>query len=186
MFITNAGQASWIVCFASTDKSKGHRGLTAFVIPMDAEGVTIEKHLDKMGQRATDTSAVAFQDVVVPAANRLGEEGDGFKIAMQTLDFTRPGTAVGAVGVAQAAYELAVDYAKERVVDGELVRRLRDANHADRRAGAREVERLHRDLEAVALLAEADSPRARRRPGTPRGPRCRSHAGPSCRGASRS
>ena len=118
MFITNAGRASWIVCFASTDKSKGHRGLTAFVIPMDAEGVTIEKHLDKMGQRATDTSAVAFQDVVVPAANRLGEEGDGFKIAMQTLDFTRPGTAVGAVGVAQAAYELAVDYAKERVQFG--------------------------------------------------------------------
>jgi acyl-CoA dehydrogenase len=85
---------------------------------MDAEGVTIEKHLDKMGQRATDTSAVAFQDVVVPVANRLGGEGDGFKIAMQTLDFTRPGTAVGAVGVAQAAYELAVDYAKERVQFG--------------------------------------------------------------------
>jgi acyl-CoA dehydrogenase len=118
MFITNAGQASWIVCFASTDRSQGHRGLTGFVIPMDAEGVTIEKHLDKMGQRATDTSAVAFQDVVVPAANRLGGEGDGFKIAMQTLDFTRPGTAVGAVGVAQAAYELAVDYARERVQFG--------------------------------------------------------------------
>jgi acyl-CoA dehydrogenase len=118
MFITNAGQASWIVCFASTDRSKGHRGLTALVIPMDAEGVTIEKHLDKMGQRATDTSAVAFQDVVVPAANRLGGEGDGFKIAMQTLDFTRPGTAIGAVGVAQAAYELAVDYARERVQFG--------------------------------------------------------------------
>jgi acyl-CoA dehydrogenase len=85
---------------------------------MDAEGVTIEKHLDKMGQRATDTSAVTFQDVVVPAANRLGGEGDGFKIAMQTLDFTRPGTAIGAVGVAQAAYELARDYAKERVQFG--------------------------------------------------------------------
>ncbi len=118
MFITNAGRASWIVCFASTDRSKGHRGLTALVIPMDAQGVTIEKHLDKMGQRATDTSAVAFQDVVVPARNRLGAEGDGFKIAMQTLDFTRPGTAIGAVGVAQAAYELAVGYAKERVQFG--------------------------------------------------------------------
>jgi acyl-CoA dehydrogenase len=106
------------VCFASTDRSQGHRGLTAFVVPMDADGVTIEKHLDKMGQRATDTSAVAFQDVVVPAANRLGGEGDGFKIAMQTLDFTRPGTAIGAVGVAQAAYELALDYAKERVQFG--------------------------------------------------------------------
>jgi acyl-CoA dehydrogenase len=115
MFITNAGHAAWSVVFASTDRSKGHRGLSAFVVPMDAEGVTVEKHLDKMGQRATDTSAFALRDVVVPAANRLGGEGDGFKIAMQTLDFTRPGTAAGAVGVAQAAFEYAVDYAKERV-----------------------------------------------------------------------
>jgi acyl-CoA dehydrogenase len=115
MFITNAGHAAWTVVFAVTDKSRGHRGLSAFVVPMDAAGVTIEKHLDKMGQRSTDTSAFALNDVVVPAANRLGEEGDGFKIAMQTLDFTRPGTAAGAVGVAQAAYDYAVAYAKERV-----------------------------------------------------------------------
>src|SRR5688500_4004597 len=101
LFITNGGQASWICCFASTYNSKGHMGLTAFVNPMDADGVTVEKHLDKKDQRATDTSAIAFQDVVVPEANRLGGERDGFKIAMQTLDFTRPGTAVGAVGVAQ-------------------------------------------------------------------------------------
>jgi acyl-CoA dehydrogenase len=115
MFITNAGHAAWSVVFASTDRSKGHKGLSAFVVPMDADGVTIEKHLDKMGQRSTDTSAFALNDVVVPAANLLGGEGDGFKIAMQTLDFTRPGTAAGAVGVAQAAYEYAVDYAKQRV-----------------------------------------------------------------------
>jgi acyl-CoA dehydrogenase len=115
MFITNAGHASWSVVFASTDRTQGHRGLTAFVVPMDADGVVVEKHLDKMGQRATDTSAFALNDVVVPTANRLGEEGDGFKIAMQTLDFTRPGTAAGAVGVAQAAYEYAVEYAKGRV-----------------------------------------------------------------------
>jgi acyl-CoA dehydrogenase len=114
-FITNAGHAAWAVIFAKTDTSKGHRGISAFVVPMDAPGVSIEKHLDKMGQRATDTSAFALQDVVVPAANRLGAEGDGFKIAMKTLDFTRPATAAGAVGVAQAAYELAVEYAKERV-----------------------------------------------------------------------
>ncbi len=118
MFITNGGKAAWIVCFASTDRAKGHKGLSAFVVPMDAEGVTVEKHLDKMGQRATDTSAIAFQDVVVPSVDRLGDEGEGFKIAMQTLDFTRPGTAIGGVGVAQAAYELAVDYAKERVQFG--------------------------------------------------------------------
>ena len=114
-FITNAGHASWTVVFAKTDPGQGHRGISAFVVPMDTPGVQIEKHLDKMGQRATDTSAFALTDVVVPAENRLGEEGDGFKIAMQTLDFTRPGTAVGAVGVAQAAYEHSVEYAKERV-----------------------------------------------------------------------
>jgi acyl-CoA dehydrogenase len=114
-FITNAGYASWTVVFAKTDPRAGAKGMSAFVVPMDAPGVTIEQHLDKMGQRATDTSAFALQDVRVSAANRIGEEGDGFKIAMATLDFTRPGTAIGAVGVAQAAYEHAVAYAKERV-----------------------------------------------------------------------
>jgi acyl-CoA dehydrogenase len=114
-FITNAGNAAWTVVFAKTDASKAHRGLSAFIVPMDSSGVTVEKHLDKMGQRSTDTSAFSLQDVVVPAGNRIGEEGDGFKIAMLTLDFTRPGTAAGAVGVAQAALDYAVEYAKERV-----------------------------------------------------------------------
>jgi acyl-CoA dehydrogenase len=121
MFITNAGHASWIVVFASTDRSQGHRGLSAFVVPTDLDGVIVEKHLDKMGQRATDTSAVAFQDVKVPARNRLGEEGEGFKIAMRTLDHTRPGTAAGAVGVARAAYEYAVEYSRERVQFGQPI-----------------------------------------------------------------
>ena len=114
-FITNAGYAEWAVVFAKTDASAGRRGMSAFVVEMGTPGVTIEKHLEKMGQRATDTSAFALSDVRVPAENRLGEEGDGFKIAMATLDFTRPGTAIGAVGVAQAAYEHALEYAKERV-----------------------------------------------------------------------
>jgi acyl-CoA dehydrogenase len=114
-FITNAGYAGWSVVFARTDRDQGHRGISAFVVPMETPGVTIEKHLDKMGQRSTDTSAFALTDVVVPAANRLGEEGDGFKIAMQTLDGTRPATAIGAVGVARAAFEYARDYSKQRV-----------------------------------------------------------------------
>src|SRR5215475_11190295 len=114
-FITNAGYSAWTVVFAKTDPDQGHRGMSAFIVPMDTPGVTIEQHLDKMGQRSTDTSAFAMHDAVVPAANRLGGEGDGFKLAMQTLDFTRPGTAIGAVGVAQAAYELSVEYAKQRV-----------------------------------------------------------------------
>ncbi len=114
-FITNAGYAAWAVVFAKTDPSDGGNGMSAFIVPMDAPGVTIEEHLEKMGQRATDTSAFALQDVRIPVENRLGEEGDGFKIAMATLDATRPGTAIGAVGVAQAAYEHSVAYAKERV-----------------------------------------------------------------------
>jgi len=114
-FITNAGYAAWTVVFAKTDTRGGAKGMSAFLVSMDTPGVSIESHLDKMGQRSTDTSAFALQDVHIPAANRLGEEGDGFKIAMATLDFTRPGTAIGAVGVAQAAYEHSVAYAKERV-----------------------------------------------------------------------
>jgi acyl-CoA dehydrogenase len=121
MFITNAGHAAWIIVFASTDKSQGHRGLSAFVVPTDLGGVTIEKHLDKMGQRATDTSALAFQDVRIPAEHRLGQEGEGFKIAMRTLDHTRPGTAAGAVGVARAAYEYSVEYSRERVQFGQPI-----------------------------------------------------------------
>src|SRR3954462_802047 len=121
MFITNAGHASWLTVFASTDKDAGHRGLTAFLVPTDTDGVTVERHLDKLGQRATDTSALAFQDVKVPVPNRLGEEGQGFKIAMQTLDATRPGTAAGAVGVARAAFEHSVEYARERVQFGQPI-----------------------------------------------------------------
>ena len=114
-FITNAGYAAWSTVFAKTDPKGGAKGMSAFIVPMDAPGVTIESHLDKMGQRSTDTSAFALQDVRVPAENLIGEEGDGFKIAMSTLDATRPGTAIGAVGVAQAAYEHSVEYAKQRV-----------------------------------------------------------------------
>ncbi|HEX6491573.1 MAG TPA: acyl-CoA dehydrogenase family protein [Gaiellaceae bacterium] len=121
MFITNAGHAAWFVVFASTDRAAGHRGLSAFVVPASAGGVVVEKHLDKLGQRATDTSALAFQDVRVPAVNRLGEEGEGFKIAMKTLDLTRPGTAVGAVGVARAAFEHALEYSKHRVQFGQPI-----------------------------------------------------------------
>jgi acyl-CoA dehydrogenase len=121
MFITNASHAAWFVVFASTDRSRGHRGLSAFVVEADAEGVVVEKHLDKMGQRSTDTAALAFQDVRVPARNRLGGEGEGFKIAMTTLDGTRPGTAIAAVGVARAAFEHACEYAKTRIQFGEPI-----------------------------------------------------------------
>jgi acyl-CoA dehydrogenase len=145
MFISNAGHAAWMVVFASTDKSKGHRGLSAFIVPADADGFTVEKHLDKMGQRATDTSAVAFQDLKIPAANRLGEEGEGFKIAMRTLDHTRPGTAIGAVGVARAAYEYAVDYSRERVQFGQPIAMNQGVNFL--------IADMAAEIEAARLLA---------------------------------
>jgi acyl-CoA dehydrogenase len=121
MFITNAGHASFFSVFAVTDRAQGHRGITAFVVDRDSPGLSVSQHLDKMGQRATDTAAVTFQDVRVPARNRLGAEGEGFKIAMRTLDGTRPGTAAGAVGVARAAFEHACAYAKTRVTFGQPI-----------------------------------------------------------------
>ena len=118
MFITNANHASFFTTFAVTDRSQGHRGISAFIVEADTPGLRVERHLDKLGQRASDTAGVVFEDVVVPSANRLGEEGEGFRIAMQTLDHTRPGTAAGALGVARAAFEHACEYAKTRVTFG--------------------------------------------------------------------
>jgi acyl-CoA dehydrogenase len=120
-FITNAGVAAWTVVFAKTDVAAGSRGISAFVVPIDTPGVVLERKLSKMGQRATNTAAFALEDVKVPVANRLGREGDGFKIAMATLDQTRPVTAAGALGVARAAYEHARDYVTERVQFGKPI-----------------------------------------------------------------
>jgi alkylation response protein AidB-like acyl-CoA dehydrogenase len=117
-FITNGTVASWMVIFATKDKSLRHGGISCFVMPADTPGITTHKMKGKLGQRASDTAEIVLEDVKLPASALVGKEGEGFKIAMQTLDFTRPGTAIGAVGVAQAAFELAVDYAKERVQFG--------------------------------------------------------------------
>jgi hypothetical protein len=97
-FITNGSYASQYTVFASTDRSKGHKGLSAFVVPRSHPGVSPGKKEDKMGQRASDTSDVLLEDVRVPAANLLGKEGDGFKIAMKTLDYARPTVAAMSVG----------------------------------------------------------------------------------------
>jgi acyl-CoA dehydrogenase len=116
-FITNGGYADWYTVYAKTDPEAGHRGISAFVVPRDA-GVVVDKHEDKMGQRASNTATISFNDVEVPAANLLGEENHGFKLAMMTLDHTRPGVAAMAVGIARAAFEFAVEYSKERVQFG--------------------------------------------------------------------
>jgi acyl-CoA dehydrogenase len=116
-FITNGSHASWYTVYAKTDKEAGHRGISAFVVPRDA-GVVVDKKEDKLGQRASDTAMISFNDVEVPAGNLIGEENKGFKLAMMTLDRTRPGVSAVAVGIAQAAFEYARDYAKERVQFG--------------------------------------------------------------------
>ena len=116
-FITNGGHANWYTVFAKTDRDAGNRGISAFVVPRDA-GVVVDKKEDKLGQRASNTATISFDDVEVPVANLLGEENHGFKIAMMTLDRTRPGVAAMATGIARAAFEFAVEYSKERVQFG--------------------------------------------------------------------
>jgi acyl-CoA dehydrogenase len=116
-FITNGSYADWYTVYAKTDKDAGHRGISAFVVPRDA-GVVVDKKEDKLGQRASDTAMISFNDVEIPVGNLLGEENKGFKLAMMTLDRTRPGVSAMAVGIAQAAFEYARDYSKERVQFG--------------------------------------------------------------------
>jgi acyl-CoA dehydrogenase len=112
-FITNGQYADWYTVYAKTDKEAGHRGISAFVVPRD-ETIAIDKKEDKMGQRASNTATVTFNETEIPADNLLGEENKGFKLAMMTLDRTRPGVAAMAVGIARAAFEHACEYSKER------------------------------------------------------------------------
>jgi acyl-CoA dehydrogenase len=116
-FITNGEYANWYTVYAKTDREAGHRGISCFVVPRDA-GVVVDKHEDKMGQRASNTSAISFNDVEIPSNHLVGEENKGFKIAMMTLDRTRPGVAAMATGVARAAMEFAIEYSKQRVQFG--------------------------------------------------------------------
>jgi alkylation response protein AidB-like acyl-CoA dehydrogenase len=113
-FITNGSVASLYTIFATRDKSLRHQGISGFIVPADTPGISRGKKFDKMGQRASDTAEVVFEDVRVPRTNLLGREDEGFKIAMVTLDRTRPMIAAMSVGLARAAMDAAIRYAKER------------------------------------------------------------------------
>jgi acyl-CoA dehydrogenase len=117
-FITNGGYADWYTVYAKTDPEAGHRGITAFVVDRNSDGVTVDKKEDKLGQRASNTATISFDEVEIPAENMLGEENHGFKLAMTTLDRTRPAVSSMAVGIARAAFEFASEYSKERVQFG--------------------------------------------------------------------
>jgi butyryl-CoA dehydrogenase len=121
IFITNAGEAETYVIFAMTDKSKGVKGISAFIIEKDMPGFTFGKKEHKMGINTSITMELVFQELKVPKENLLGKEGDGFKIAMATLDGGRIGVAAQALGIAQAALDHAVKYSKERVQFGKPI-----------------------------------------------------------------
>jgi butyryl-CoA dehydrogenase len=114
IFITNGGVADIYVVFALTDPSNKQKGATAFIIEKDFPGFSVGKKEKKLGIRSSPTTEIIFEDCKVPVENRLGDEGEGFKIAMMTLDGGRNGIAAQAVGIAQGALDAAVDYAKER------------------------------------------------------------------------
>jgi butyryl-CoA dehydrogenase len=120
-FITNGGFADVVIVLAMTDKAKRHRGITAFLVEKGLPGFSVGKEERKMGIRGTNTSELLFDEVRVAATLRLGEEGDGFKIAMTLLDAGRIGVAAQAVGIAQAAYEAALQYSKQRVQFGQPI-----------------------------------------------------------------
>jgi len=120
-FITHGGIADLYALFATIDPSLGHTGITAFIVEKDMPGLSAGKKEDKMGMRACHTGDVILESVRVPVENRLGEEGEGFVIAMKSFEHTRPIVAACAVGVARAAYEYAFQYAQERVQFGKPI-----------------------------------------------------------------
>lgn len=120
-FITSGQNAGLFIVMAKTDESQKHRGISAFLISQDNPGLKVGRVEEKMGLRASDTTDIILQDCQVPAADRLGEEGEGFMIAMQALDCGRIGIAAQSIGVARAAFDAAVDYAKQREQFGQKI-----------------------------------------------------------------
>ncbi|MBC8314624.1 MAG: acyl-CoA dehydrogenase family protein [Bacteroidales bacterium] len=117
-WITSANCASTYILIAQTHPDKKHRGINALIVDKDSPGISLGPHEDKMGMRSSDTHSVMFNDVKVPKENRIGDDGFGFKMAMKTLEGGRVGIAAQAVGIAQGAYERALQYAQERKAFG--------------------------------------------------------------------
>ena len=121
IFITNGAEAGITLVFATIDKSLRHRGITAFIVEKDAPGFSVGKHEHKLGIRASSTVELLFEDCFVPEENRLGNEGEGFKIALNTIDASRVVVAAQALGIAQGAFDKALTYAKERQQFGQPI-----------------------------------------------------------------
>ena len=145
-WITNGGEADLYTVFATLDRSTRHKGMCAFVVPRDAAGLEPGKKEDKLGQRASDTRVVHFDGVRVPASQRLGEEGQGFRIAMETLDRTRPMVGACAVGLARRALDESLEYARERKAFGSAI--------AEFQAVQFMLADMAKDIEASRLLTQ--------------------------------
>jgi butyryl-CoA dehydrogenase len=142
-WITNAHESSAAVIFATTDKSLKHKGISAFVVPLDAEGFSLGAKEDKLGIRASSTSNLIFDNVRIPKENLLGNPGDGFKIAMKTLDGGRIGVAGQALGIASASIDCAANYALERQAFGKPIASLQSIqNKISAMSVARDSSRL--------------------------------------------
>lgn len=120
-WITNGGVAAQYTVFATLDRKLKHKGICCLVVPSSASGISTGHHENKMGQRCSNTTTVTFENVYVPKENLIGAEGEGFKIAMKTLDASRPMTAMIAIGIARAAMEHAIAYSKERKQFGQSI-----------------------------------------------------------------
>ncbi len=121
LFITNGAEADIIVVFATVDKSLGYRGITSFIVEKGTHGFSVGKLEHKLGIRASSTAELIFENCFVPEANRLGDEGKGFRIALDAIDASRIGIAAQAVGIAQGAFDKALTYAKERQQFGQPI-----------------------------------------------------------------
>jgi acyl-CoA dehydrogenase len=144
MWITNGGYADFYLVFATTDPKKKHKGIISLIVPSNLEGVSHGEPIDKMGQRASNTTPVIFKNVRVPKKNLIAGEGDGFKKAMAALDITRPLIGVGSVGIARTALELATQYAQKRIQFGVPI--------AQHQAVQFMLADMAKDIEAARLL----------------------------------
>ncbi len=124
IFITNGGEADFITTFATKDRALGHRGISAFIVESGAPGFSVGKRENKMGLHPASATELIFDNCRIPAGNLIGEEGKGFKIALEAINASRVSIAAQALGIAQAAYEVAIDYAKKRRQFGTELARL--------------------------------------------------------------
>jgi alkylation response protein AidB-like acyl-CoA dehydrogenase len=143
-WITNGGTSSVHLVMAQTDAEKGHRGINCLIVEADSEGVVIGAKEDKLGIRSSDTHTIMYTDVKVPKENRIGEDGFGFKFAMKTLSGGRIGIAAQALGIAGGAYELALNYSKEREAFGKSI--------SKHQAIAFKLADMATDIEAAKLM----------------------------------